>query len=390
MKEILDDLLTWLRAPPPQPPPPYRLDRSMSYQRYATASGQLNVWPDRLIEALRMPRALAVVTCATAFLTAGALIALPYGFLGHYLSTPAVYVGCGGFALVVATIHWASVRFHPAYEHLRPIFTVRDEDYRRIIDKWTTRASRDRYSLAYSLVIYLLFMSAVGASMLLPAEFRNRYHLTFGTTFLTANWYLPEFRIPVVAVLGVLGAFVSLALGTAVRLLTMNLGFLFELRRLPVLPLPNLVRARLRPMIDLYIGVSLLWSLGVGLYGILFYRTYSLFSGLFILSLFLLGVLTFGVPQLVCRRFITNSYTRLSAISLAWLYERLGIQLQEREQPEIRPPALVADNLVDLSQLTEKPKTWVYDSQDLFVWITSQAIAFSAIFAQGLVARLTS
>jgi hypothetical protein len=131
-------------------------------------------------------------------------------------------------------------------------------------------------------------------------------------------------------------------------------------------------------MANLYVGISIGWSFGVALFGILFYREYSIATGTVLAILFIIGILTFILPQITCRSHIVRSHERLCAIGLAELYEDLGMSLQERDQTLVTT-GRVADNLSDLYAMTDRPKTLVYDVQNVIFWVSSELVALAAI-----------
>jgi hypothetical protein len=140
-------------------------------------------------------------------------------------------------------------------------------------------------------------------------------------------------------------------------------------------------------MVDLYVGTSLTWSFGVALFGILFYRDYNIVTGIFLASLFIIGTLMFAMPQAICRSHIVRSHEQLCAIGLAELYEDLGLSLQERDQaPTAREKA--AGNLSDVYAMTDRPKTLVYDVQNIVLWVGSELVALAAIIPHSLLIGL--
>jgi len=311
---------------------------------------------------------------------AGAVVAVPFGFFSHYSETPAVYLGCMGVPLVIGAIHWGSSRAHSDYEQLRPIFTIEDDAYRRLITEWFGRFRDVTGTVLASLGMFALITTALIAAYITTDRTRRRLHLeALRPRLFSAIWYSHNFKVSGFLILLLWGLLVSITLATGLRLLVLNIGFMLRLRRLPVIPMPTIVRARLRRIMDLYVGATLTWSAGVALFGILFYQRYDIFSGGILITLFLIGLLTFLAPQVVCRRYIIQSYERLCAIGLVQLYAQLGLQLAERDSIDPLPASNLADNLSDLSQLMNRPKTWVYDSQAVILWVASQVIALLAI-----------
>jgi hypothetical protein len=363
----------------------------MQYRRYATSFVRYRTWPDRLVESLPIPTIVSLALCAALFFGAGASVALPFGFFGSYVGTLAVYLGGVGFALVVGTIHWASRHVHGAYEQLRPIFMVDDDTYFNLTSKWFGRFGKLWLAVFFSLPFLVIMPSGIYFAYETTPNFRRKYQLeSLRPMSFTADWYTAEHRRAAIAILFVLGTIIAITLGTATQLLFLNLRFLRAIRRLPVIPVPALVRARLRRVVDLYVGTAFAWTGGVTLFAVAFYGTYDITSIAVIIFLFLVGIATFSVPQLLLRRFITDSHDRLCTMGLAWLHGRLGIEVYERDPADQRIVAALTDNLSDLAQLMDRPKTWIYDSQDVVLVIVGQLVAFLAVFAQGVLAKLVS
>jgi hypothetical protein len=369
------------RAGTPRPRPAYGLDESIRYDSFATDHADFLTWVDKLIYAIRLPRPFAIVVVGTLPFLVGIAIAVPLGFAGYFIKAPAVYLGCTGFALVVSVLNWGSKSAHRTYEQLRPIFTVQDTLYKELLVQWFRIMSSTRRAVVFSLVLSIAIIlyvalaynathSRAGLDLSLP-----------GTNLLTPEWYVRQHRMAAVLILTSYGIIVLIALGTTIRILAINILFLLRLGKLPVIPMPTLVRARLRRVVDLHVGVSVMWTAGVGLFGILFYRHYNAFSLSVIVLLFLPGTLTFAVPQMISFRYVNKSYERLCSLALARVYAGYGVILREQEQPDLAVTDLLPTSLAELAQLTERPRTWVYDAQDVFLWLASQAIALAVVFA---------
>lgn len=377
-KALLQHIVRAFHAGDPLREPAYGLDGPIRHDGFATNHADYLTWPDRLIYATRLPRPFAVSVVGTLPYLMGLAIAVPSGFTRHFVRAPAVYLGCLGFALVVGVVNWASARVHRTYEQLRPIFIVRDAVYRELLVRWFKIISNSPRAVASSLGLFLavlLYVVAARGPVQAPA-------LTLpGTNLLTPEWYLPQHRLACFMILAGYGVMVAVALGTTIRILVLNIVFLLRLGRLPVIPVPTLVRARLRRVVDLHVGVSVMWTVGVGLFGVLFYERYNRFSITVMVLLFMLGTLTFAIPQMVSRKYVNQSYERLCALVLARVYAAFGVSLLEQETPDRQVTDLLPTNLAELAQLTERPKTWVYDAQDIFLWFASQAIAIAAVVA---------
>lgn len=353
---------------------------SLAYKSYSTVHENYRIWPDHLLEFTNLPLPIVLGAVALTFFLLGAAIALPFGFLAYYISTPAIYLGSAGVTLVLGAIHWGSIRVHPDYEQLRPVFTIEDVAYFRVLDEWFSRFCSKTGAALASAAVFIFAVASLITAYVTSAATRYKLHLeALRPHLVTAVWYSHKFGVAGFLILLLFAALISLALGTGGRLLILNMQFLLRLQLLPVIPMPTIVRARLRRITDLYVGTSLTWSCGVALFGILFYKDYDVLSGAVLGVLFIIGLLTFALPQAICRRYIIKSHERVCAMGLAELYDEFGMLLEERGERELPLRSNVAGSLSDLYSLTDRPKTWVYDSQGLLLWVISQAVALVAI-----------
>lgn len=346
------------------------------------------MWPDYLFELLDLPAAVILGVIIIAVFLLGLVIAWPFRFVTYYIGTPAIYLGLAGIALTISACHWGSIRVHSDYEQLRPVFTVDDVTYYHMLDKWfMTFCSKKAVALSSSVFFTVGFVALILAYVT-SASVRREFDLETLRPYLVGPvWYSHRFEHVGFGILLFFLVLISITLGTGGWVLVGNIVFLSQLRRIPVIPMPTIVRARLRRMVDLYVGTSLTWSFGVALFGILFYRDYNIVTGIFLASLFIIGTLMFAMPQAICRSHIVRSHEQLCAIGLAELYEDLGLSLQERDQaPTAREKA--AGNLSDVYAMTDRPKTLVYDVQNIVLWVGSELVALAAIIPHSLLIGL--
>ena len=359
-----------------------------TYRRYTTAHQYYRIWPDYLFELFKFPVAVALSCITIVVFLLGLVIAWPFGFVAYYIVTPAIYLGLAGITLVIGACHWGSIRVHPDYEQLRPVFTVDDATYYHMLDKWFTSFCSRKAATLSSLVFFAIGFAALISAYITSASVRRKFHLeTLRPYMVGPVWYSHRFEHAGFSILLLFLILVSITLGTGGWLLVGNIIFLSKLRGLPVIPMPTIVRARLRRMADLYVGVSLAWSFGVALFGILFYRDYNIVTGVFLASLFIIGILMFALPQVISRSHIVRSHDQLCALGLAELYEYLGMSLQERNQA-LTARGRVADKLSDLYAMTDRPKTSVYDIQSVVFWVGSELVALAAIIPHSLLTSL--
>lgn len=357
-----------------------------TYRKYATTQQHYRMWPDYLLGLANFPVSATLSSITIIVFLLGLIIAWPFGFVAYYIVTPAIYLGLAGIALTIGACHWGSIRAHFDYEQLRPVFTVDDATYYHMLDKWfKTLRGRKAVALSSSVFFIIGFVALILAYVTSPSVRREFDLETLRPYLVGPVWYSHRFEYAGFSILLLFLVLISITLGTGCWILVSNMIFLSELRRLPVIPMPTIVRTRLRRMANLYVGTSLVWSFGVILFGILFYRDYNIVTGIFLASLFIIGILTFALPQAICRSHIIRSHERLCAMALAELYEDLGMSLQERNQG-LTAKERIADNLSDLYAMTDRPKTLVYDVQNVVFWVGSELVALVAIIPHSLLA----
>jgi hypothetical protein len=303
------------------------------------------------------------------------------------VKTPAVYLGVIGFGLVIAMTYFAHRRAHECFEQLRPIFTVSDIEYKMLLDSWFARLGKPGGVISVIAPFALLSSMVIVTALAVPEEFLEQFGLqALRPSTFPKEWYQPEFIVPSAIIYSLYGLAVAAALGTATRMLVLNLQFLTSLHKHPILPVPTLVRARLRRVANLYIIVSGSWTVGVLLFAVLVYGDYGLVPIIFIGVLFSLGVLTLIVPQLIFRQYVYASYDRLCGLALTNTYERSGVRLEERKTGDWEALAdsktFLAGSLADLLTLTSQPKVWVYDGRDFALWVGAQVTAIVLVAVQ--------
>jgi hypothetical protein len=361
-----------------------------SYKDYTTAHQSYQMWPDYLFESFGIPVAATLSVIVIAVFLVGAVIAWPFGFIVDYATTPAVYLGLAGIALVTAAIHWGSCRVHRDFEHLRPVFNITDIQYVKLLDKWFVTFCSKKATGICSLVFFAVGLTGLILAYVTSAGQRREFDLQpLRPILFGLAWYSHRFGGVGFGILFFYLIVISITLGTGCWLLLSNMLFLANLRGLPVIPMPTIVRARLRRVANLYAGTSFTWSLGVILFGILSYGNYNILSGAFLACLFTIGILMFALPQALSTSYIIRSHELLCAMGLAELYKGLGMSLQERQQA-LMPGERLADNLSDIYQMTNRPKTLVYDIQNVALWLGSEILALAAILPHSLLLRLLS
>jgi len=362
---------------------------TFNYNTYATEGNEFESWVDGLFRVLKLPVHVAAPAIGIAIFVGGLCIALTIDFQGEYLSTPAIYIGCFGIAWVLGFIHYGSSQIHKAYEDLRPCFLVDDKTYIEKITYWfyKIRSTAGNLWAVGLLIIFdwtVVYLAFFRPDLLEVFKIGSLRPLVF-----PAYWYYPENIYTKAMIIAYYGVFVALPLATSIRMLSLNIRFLLDLRHFPVIPIANVIRHRLRKITNFHMIISATWFVGVALFGMTFFRQLDLLAGGIILVLSSLGILTFLVPQLVFRVYLIRSYGLACDLSLVALNRTLDITLVERKG-HWHPASLGTswtklDNLSDIIQTAVKPPLWVYSARDFALLLFGQLIALLSVYLRDLV-----
>jgi hypothetical protein len=354
--------------------------RLQDYRRYSTDPQDFQTWLDRVYSRFDLSIPGATALLGLLVYLAGLAMATSFGFGRQYISSPQIYVGVFGICLVSGVVRYASLRIHAVFENFRPCFMLDDAAYAAFIRRWFSRLSSDRGNLAASGVYALLaLLLAYGEFFLSPLTGRVQYG-AMKAYFFEPFWYQPENLWGKAIIIAFYGICVALPLGAATRLLYLNYAFMQEVGKLAVVPLMKSVRMRFRPMLDYYLYIVFTWSIGIALFGIVFFNGLQGDSIVFLSILNILGVGAFAGPQLCYRSYLRQSATVISGRALARFYSGLHIKLRER------PVSMLAsgDLRVDDGAETEEAGVgwWVYDLADLVIFLIAQVIVYGATLLQ--------
>lgn len=362
------------------------------HERFATSLSQFRPWYYHLFEGFPFPIPVAAALVVLLVFLGGLLLSWAIGFGRVYVRTPAIYVGNFGIAWVLAVLQQGSLQVHTAYERLRPCFLIDDEEYRHVTTSWFNRMASHAGNFQVSMCFFALAVAVVYIGMFRPdiaqaLDIRSLRPLLF----FPPPWFAHDNLTLKCAILCYYGFSVALPLGTSFRLMVLNLLFLLDLRHLPVIPAPEIIRARLRDVTNLYMFISASWFVGVSLFGVVLFRTLDMLSALFLGSLSLLGVLVFLTPQVVFRQYLARSYRLVCDWSLHALNRHLGIELHERTRShylsELDAHPANLNGLATIIQTSSKPGALIYDAGDFLILLGGQLIVFASAFFQTLVER---
>lgn len=364
------------------------------HRRYRTTTEEIPGWLDPLYD--RMPSSSTVfksvllgVACYLIGLGFSALI----DFEAVYMNTLPIYLGVWGIAWTAGFLRYASRRVHDCYAELRPCFLIPDEEYRALIFKWIQRIWSRPANLTIALVLFALGALATIASFYEWAPLTHFPYRSIRPSIFGEGWFNRVHTGTKALIILFYGFVVALLLGPASRVLVINFWFLVDLRTLPVIPAAEIIRSRLRGVTNLYLAISFSWFVGVGLFGIVFYKELDLLSLAFLSILSLLGTGTFLTPQFIFRRYLASSYRFTCDVALEGLHRELGVALDEgwRSRATSRVPTRALrspEGIESVINSTARPGGLVYDAGDFLVLIFGQLVTVSVIVLQPLFAKV--
>jgi hypothetical protein len=189
----------------------------------------------------------------------GWLFAQQISFSECYRGTRVIYAVCLNIAWVLGSVFWGLRQLPGLIDGLQNCFM--NVDYAKFASAWKAHFFSNGWMRLWSGVVF-----AVGATALLFQRNPQATHHLFPLCWYGGSTH-PKF-----ALLLLIGFCASLAAGAGISLFVVNLPFVFALLKLPVVSLPNVLLAKLRPMSDFYVAGTLAWFVAVGLTALIFFH----------------------------------------------------------------------------------------------------------------------
>jgi hypothetical protein len=348
------------------------------YQKYSTDPADFQTWLDRVYSKLNFPTPIATALIGAIVYFLGLSMAATFDFGKEYIYTSGIYIGVIGICLVSGVVRYASLRIHSVFENLRPCFMIDDDTYHSFVKRWFSKLSSNG-NLAIAGVYIVLALLVAYSEFFTPLN-RVQYGAT-KAYFFEPFWYQPENLWSKTIIIAFYGICVALPLGTATRLLYLNYKFMGEVKKLPVVPLIKTIRIRFREIVDYYLYIFFTWSIGIGLFGIAFFKGLNIDSILFLSIMNVLGIGAFISPQLCYRSFILKSLRVTTNQSLKEYYSTIDINLRERPTSSIvNSEKLHHNGAIEISR--ESINWWIYDLPDIIFFMLAQLIVYGATFLQ--------
>jgi hypothetical protein len=356
-------------------------NEKIDYKYYKTENNEYLTWIDKIF--IKKNTFVKIFFLGFLIYLGGLLISISIGFHYEYIKTKIFYVGIFGILWVVSFFRFGSRSIHEAYELLRPCFLVSDDEYKCLIHKWFSKLSNLKLHLLSSLFFFCLAIGVIYVSFFMEG-FLNEFKITsLRPAIVEPYWFSPENILVKALIISYYAIFAALLLGTTAVSLLMNLFFLLDLRKFAVIPLPNVVRFRLRKITNFYLMAATTWFVGVSLFGLVLFDSLDTFSICFLILLSALGTATFLVPQFIYRSLLFTSHELYSKYIIKGFYDLLHIKIKERETViKISNDILDKPSLIELMEASTDAKLWVYDANDILIFILGQATPIISVFVR--------
>ncbi|HTW63967.1 MAG TPA: hypothetical protein VME17_05090 [Bryobacteraceae bacterium] len=243
-------------------------------------------------------------------------------------------------------------------------------NYAEAAEKWKGRFFSNAWMLACFAVVF-----AVGATALYLGMFHGNPHSTHHV--FPACWYQGD-RSAKFWLLLTVGFFASLAAGAGISLFAVNLPFAFSLLKLPVVPLPNVLLAKPRPMSDFYVAGTLAWFVAVGLTAYIFFQNMSDTAIGFLLVTSVIGLTAFIVPQVIFHILVVRALSQMADEA----YQEL------RRWSEDQDVTNLSFLLKGVNDSVKANSMWVFDRSDVASLLVPELITIvGLILKSGIVGR---
>lgn len=319
----------------------------------------------------RMPWLLRMTALSLSIYSIGLLLAVIAGVLVPYLTSPAFFLGGLGCGFVAVSVAQRARKIDALYFELAATFVVPRSTFLSEIGERFDRACAPRRHFIYAAAIGIPFM--FGAFV---AAYADRLQLfeaqitSFRPVRFASGLYDPSHRLSTFIVIGFFAVAIALALGTSLALVVAEVRILNFLRTLPVPPLAEAVRMRLRPLADFHLHISRDWTLGFIFFLLLFFAQLDPISIVLLTCVAVVALGLFVIPQLILRDVILRAHRRATDIAL-------GAWPETEDESEVD-----VSKLASLTELSMAPRYWVYGSSEIMYWLLAQAVAVAALLAQ--------
>lgn len=327
------------------------------------------LWLESYAEALPIHYIPAWVATSLFVYGVGAGASWLIDFHTDYVRSPQVYFGLFGIVWLASCGVWASRRLRCMLSEIRPAFLIRDDEFGRFILGWVGHLYNRRLHLGGGILLILASWLYVGLD--------TRLGKIAG---FSASWSEgPDLWVKNL-ILGLYAAPIGLLLATALAAIITYAFFVWSVVSLPLVPLLDLGRQRLRPLAEFGLATGLAWSIGVSLFVLTFRLdfTTSVVGGILILTALALVILIW--PQYAIHRALERTREKLYDVASHDLTTEL--QGQGRYDFDGFAKLLLerrGRQFTNFVNTTAKANTWVYNPADIVLYLGGFALPLAAL-----------
>jgi hypothetical protein len=303
----------------------------------------------------------------------GCVISFRIGFLHAYLTNLAVYYAVLGIYLTVFSIWDLGERQYNVYDRFLTCFDL-DARERMSLIKGTLSSYSNTKRQVRSAAVILLLATAIIMVGFWSKEIDALFprwpwaHLFRFADFREAGWYESPNRFIALLLTWLFALWACLPLATAHRIMKKMPQVLKLCAEKPITILPRLIKGHFAPLTAFYTRVTILWSLGVLLFLLLFRANHNWLF--WICSVFLIGkgIRIFVAPQRV--------YSRVSTRAANCWLDKVTEKCRELIAPKQQSP-IASGSLLNMSGYFFSYDHWVYPIQETYAVLVAQLISLS-------------
>lgn len=320
----------------------------------------------------RLHWAVRMFTLSVVLYLLGAALATLLGIGVPYLQSWAFVLGAGGCGFVAVAIAQRAGRVDELYFELSTTFDIPRIVFLGAVAQRFERACRPIGHVVVALLIWAaLIVATIYSVFVFPDVPPDSRLAALRPAGFAPGLYEPNSRWATFIIVVLFAAAIALVLGTAVFVVVNAIALLGYLRRLPVPPLAESVRMRLRGLADLHLHVSRDWTIGVLLFALLFGTFIDTLSIAILSTIAVVALTLFFLPQAFLREVIIRAHRRATEITLA-----------EWRRVEAAGSNKDAGEMAAMTELSAPPRYWVYGSSEFSLWLLAQGVAVLALVIQ--------
>ena len=306
----------------------------------------------------------------------GLALAVFLGFFPLFIRTPAIYLAFIGTAMGLGMLYWVGRAFPPAFAALAPYFGVAPETFSEFLNHWLSKMYNRRAMLGISAGVVLASFIAMAAVFLYPDvtyKFLQQYAPSL--VMLDPEWYFGGANFAKMLIIDLYFLINFTLVISAAWLCIYALVILYELAKLPILPIPSVLTFKLKKIVDIFLAVCLVWLVAAAIFVLLFVQSLDILSLVWIGSQMVLTLFTFLLPQFLSRRVILNLREEL-IVATRLAYDRYFT----RVNPSYMDPQKRLKLLNELSAEASAIKAWPTEPFDWMLMIAGQALPPATAF----------